>query len=89
VDEHENDEHVDSDEQLQSSVFDPTAIGLKEINNLAHFGVSSHKPGNGVQELLSDDLDKYWQYVPLSFFPCYVSCRSEHVVEWRLPSLKV
>jgi anaphase-promoting complex subunit 10 len=36
-------------------------MGLKEINNLAHFGVSSHKPGNGVEELLSDDLDKYWQ----------------------------
>ncbi|KLU87948.1 anaphase-promoting complex subunit 10 [Magnaporthiopsis poae ATCC 64411] len=42
-------------------VFDPAALGLKEINNLAHFSVSSHKPGNGVAELLSDDLDKYWQ----------------------------
>lgn len=59
--EHEHDEQVDPDEQLHGSVFDPAAIGLKEINNLAHFGVSSHKPGNGVEELLSDDLDKYWQ----------------------------
>ncbi|KAK3356768.1 galactose-binding domain-like protein [Lasiosphaeria hispida] len=58
---HENDEHIDSDAHLQSPPFDPSAIGLKEINNLAHFGVSSHKPGNGVEELLSDDLDKYWQ----------------------------
>ncbi|KAK3387885.1 anaphase-promoting complex, subunit 10-domain-containing protein [Podospora didyma] len=59
--EHDNDEQVEAEEQLQGPVFDPTAIGLKEINNLAHFGVSSHKPGNGVDELLSDDLDKYWQ----------------------------
>ncbi|KAK0710770.1 galactose-binding domain-like protein [Lasiosphaeris hirsuta] len=58
---HENDEHIDSDAHLQGPPFDPSAIGLKEINNLAHFGVSSHKPGNGVAELLSDDLDKYWQ----------------------------
>lgn len=41
--------------------FDPMLLGLKEINNLAHFSVSSHKPGNGVEELLHDDLDKYWQ----------------------------
>ncbi|KAK3684068.1 galactose-binding domain-like protein [Podospora appendiculata] len=50
------------DEEINlGPVFDPAAMGLKEINNLAHFGVSSHKPGNGVEELLSDDLDKYWQ----------------------------
>lgn len=41
--------------------FDPMLLGLKEINNLAHFSVSSHKPGNGVEELLHDDLNKYWQ----------------------------
>ncbi|EPE06398.1 anaphase-promoting complex subunit 10 [Ophiostoma piceae UAMH 11346] len=41
--------------------FDPMSLGLKEINNLAHFSVSSHKPGNGVEELLNDDLDKFWQ----------------------------
>ncbi|KAK1761527.1 anaphase-promoting complex subunit 10 [Echria macrotheca] len=57
----EHDEQIDSDEPMQAPAFDPTATGLKEINNLAHFGVSSHKPGNGVDELLSDDLDKYWQ----------------------------
>ncbi|KAK5651951.1 hypothetical protein OQA88_11493 [Cercophora sp. LCS_1] len=52
--------HPGSDEFLPPP-FDPVAVGLKEINNLANFGVSSHKPGNGVEELLSDDLDKYWQ----------------------------
>ncbi|KAL1895481.1 hypothetical protein Sste5346_005289 [Sporothrix stenoceras] len=41
--------------------FDPMLLGLKEINNLAHFSVSSHKPGNSVEELLNDDLNKYWQ----------------------------
>ncbi|KAK4216518.1 galactose-binding like protein [Rhypophila decipiens] len=56
----EVDEQAESDEPLQPEL-DPAALGLKEINNLANFGVSSHKPGNGVAELLSDDLDKYWQ----------------------------
>ncbi|KAK4239238.1 anaphase-promoting complex subunit 10 [Achaetomium macrosporum] len=59
IDEH--DENSESDEELRRPVFDPAALGLKEINNLAHFGVSSHRPGNGVAELLSEDLDKYWQ----------------------------
>ena len=57
----EPDEDLEETEQLQHSMFDPSAIGLREINNLAHFGVSSHKPGNGVEELLTEDLDKYWQ----------------------------
>ncbi|EGO56190.1 hypothetical protein NEUTE1DRAFT_44798 [Neurospora tetrasperma FGSC 2508] len=57
----EPDEDHEETEQLQHSMFDPSAIGLREINNLAHFGVSSHKPGNGVEELLTEDLDKYWQ----------------------------
>ena len=48
-------------DQMGMAVFDPIMLGLKEINNLAHFSVSSHKPGNGVKQLLSDDLDKYWQ----------------------------
>ncbi|KAK0651041.1 galactose-binding domain-like protein [Cercophora newfieldiana] len=61
IDEHDQDDQVDEDEHLQGPVFDPTAIGLREINNLAHFGVSSHKPGYGVDQLLSDDLDQYWQ----------------------------
>ncbi|KAH8175402.1 anaphase-promoting complex, subunit 10 (APC10) domain-containing protein [Sarocladium implicatum] len=34
---------------------DPAAAGLKEISNLGKFTVSSHKPGNGVEELRNDD----------------------------------
>ncbi|KAH8847594.1 hypothetical protein MCOR27_004477 [Pyricularia oryzae] len=61
-DEEPNPDEYDFDEMEDTTpVFDPAAIGLKEINNLAHFSVSSHKPGNGVAELLGDDLDKYWQ----------------------------
>jgi anaphase-promoting complex subunit 10 len=60
-DDEEADEHLDSDEEMDEHAFNPAALGLKEINNLAHFGVSSHRPGNGVAELLSDDLDRYWQ----------------------------
>ncbi|AEO71022.1 uncharacterized protein THITE_2070828 [Thermothielavioides terrestris NRRL 8126] len=56
-----HEENSESSEDPRAPVFDPMALGLKEINNLAHFGVSSHRPGNGVAELLSDDLDKYWQ----------------------------
>lgn len=59
--EHGDGDMADDDEQFLGPPFDPTAVGLKEINNLAHFGVSSHKPGNGVEEMLSDDLDKFWQ----------------------------
>lgn len=54
-------DEADAEVEDEAAYFDPTSMGLKEINNLAHFGVSSHKPGNGVEELLSDDLDKYWQ----------------------------
>lgn len=57
----EQDDDVDSEDRMHLPLFDPISMGLKEINNLAHFGVSSHKPGNGVSELLSEDLDKYWQ----------------------------
>jgi anaphase-promoting complex subunit 10 len=56
-----DEENSDSGDEMQGQAFNPAALGLKEINNLAHFGVSSHRPGNGVAELLSDDLDKYWQ----------------------------
>ncbi|KAF3766463.1 hypothetical protein M406DRAFT_32137, partial [Cryphonectria parasitica EP155] len=41
--------------------FNPISMGLKEIGGLAHFRVSSFKPGNGVEELVSDDTDRYWQ----------------------------
>ena len=40
---------------------DPATMGLKEISNLGKFTVSSHKQGNGVEELRSDDLKQYWQ----------------------------
>ncbi|PTB75835.1 galactose-binding like protein [Trichoderma longibrachiatum ATCC 18648] len=40
---------------------DPGVFGLKEISNLGKFTVSSHKPGNGVEQLRSDDLASYWQ----------------------------
>ncbi len=56
-----DDEHSESGDEIRDHAFNPAALGLKEINNLAHFGVSTHRPGNGVAELLSDDLDKYWQ----------------------------
>ena len=60
-DEFERDYRGELTDQMPVTIFDPVALGLKEINNLAHFSVSSHKPGNGVRELLSDDLEKYWQ----------------------------
>lgn len=58
---------AEDDDGMGDDLFNPAELGLKEINNLAHFGVSSHRPGSGVAELLSDDLDKYWQYVHVSF----------------------
>lgn len=63
--EEELDEH-DDDDGGAGMPFDPIALGLKEINNLARCRVSTFKPGNGVKELLDDDLGQYWQYVPLS-----------------------
>lgn len=57
------------DETDPKAAFNPIALGLKEINGLAHFRVSSHKPGNGVEELMSDDIDRYWQYVSLLPLP--------------------
>ncbi|OLN86731.1 Anaphase-promoting complex subunit 10 [Colletotrichum chlorophyti] len=41
--------------------FDPLAAGLKEISNLGKFTVSSHKQGNGVEQLRNDSLKTYWQ----------------------------
>ena len=58
--EHEG-EH--EEEQEQALPFDPSAVGLKEISNLGKFTVSSHKQGNGVNELRNDDVKLYWQYV--------------------------
>lgn len=41
--------------------FNPSAVGLKEISNLASFTVSSYKPGCGVKELRDDDINLFWQ----------------------------
>ncbi|RGP72683.1 anaphase-promoting complex subunit 10 [Fusarium longipes] len=59
----EDDEEGDDEEQGQdiAPLFDPATAGLKEVSNLARFTVSSHKPGNGVEELKSDDLKQFWQ----------------------------
>ena len=61
VDDEVDGEDGEDDADDAAISFDPMLLGLKEINNLAHFSVSSHKPGNGVEELLNDDLGKYWQ----------------------------
>jgi hypothetical protein len=41
--------------------FDPSALGLKEIGNLASWTVSSCKPGCGVEALRDDDTGLFWQ----------------------------
>lgn len=41
--------------------FDATALGLKEIGNLASWTVSSSKPGCGVAALRDDDTNLFWQ----------------------------
>ncbi|KAI6711471.1 hypothetical protein JHW43_006027 [Diplocarpon mali] len=41
--------------------FDPAALGLKEIGNLASWTVSSSKPGCGVDALRDDDTGLFWQ----------------------------
>ncbi|UKZ63578.1 uncharacterized protein TrAtP1_004807 [Trichoderma atroviride] len=52
-------EEVQEEEPL--SIMDPAVFGLKEISNLGKFTVSSHKPGNGVEQLRNDELTSYWQ----------------------------
>ncbi|KXJ97372.1 anaphase-promoting complex, subunit 10-domain-containing protein [Microdochium bolleyi] len=59
-DDGEQDEDDAADEDDEGS-FDASATGLKEISNLACFTVSSYKPGCGVKELRSDDMNQYWQ----------------------------
>lgn len=62
--EDDGDETEELDENgVPHAPFNPIALGLKEINGLAHFRVSSFKPGNGVEELINDDIERYWQYV--------------------------
>lgn len=41
--------------------FDPAALGLKEIGNLASWTVSSCKPGCGVEALRDENTDLFWQ----------------------------
>ncbi|KAF8852249.1 anaphase-promoting complex, subunit 10 [Acephala macrosclerotiorum] len=41
--------------------FDPAALGLKEIGNLASWTVSSSKPGCGVEALRDEDTNLFWQ----------------------------
>lgn len=58
----EEDEDDDDDEGHEDEVpFDASAVGLKEISNLASFTVSSYKPGCGVKELRDDDVNQFWQ----------------------------
>lgn len=59
-DEDHDDDHGDEDLEI-APLIDPATAGLKEISNLGKFTVSSHKPGNGVEELRSDDLKRFWQ----------------------------
>ncbi|KAI0116263.1 anaphase-promoting complex, subunit 10-domain-containing protein [Nemania sp. FL0031] len=54
-------EDAEEDEEEEEPPFDPGAVGLKEISNLASFTVSSYKPGCGVKELRDDDANQYWQ----------------------------
>lgn len=54
-------EHEVEEENEVVPLIDPATAGLKEISNLGKFTVSSHKPGNGVEELRSDDLKRFWQ----------------------------
>ncbi|RAL59814.1 hypothetical protein DID88_000443 [Monilinia fructigena] len=62
-------ENVDVDEDIgfrrtamdNSPPFDPAALGLKEIGNLASWTVSSSKPGCGVNALRDDDTNLFWQ----------------------------
>lgn len=63
----DDEEVVDEQEEEIEPLVDPTSIGLKEISNLGKFTVSSHKPGNGVEELRSDNVKQYWQSVQTSF----------------------
>ncbi|KAK5997258.1 Anaphase-promoting complex subunit 10 [Cladobotryum mycophilum] len=57
----EEEEEEEEEEQEPAALMDPSTMGLKEISNLGKFTVSSHKQGNGVEELRNDDLKLYWQ----------------------------
>ncbi|KAF4471245.1 anaphase-promoting complex subunit 10 [Fusarium albosuccineum] len=57
----EEEEEPAEEAQEIAPLIDPATAGLKEISNLARFTVSSHKPGNGVEALKSDDTAQFWQ----------------------------
>ncbi|KAI1139927.1 APC10-domain-containing protein [Hypoxylon sp. FL0543] len=58
----EEDQGEDDEEgHEEEAPFDASAVGLKEISNLASFTVSSYKPGCGVKELRDDDVNQFWQ----------------------------
>ncbi|KAI1388602.1 anaphase-promoting complex, subunit 10-domain-containing protein [Hypoxylon trugodes] len=59
--EHEEQGEEDEEDNEDEQAFDPAAVGLKEISNLASFTVSSYKPGCGVKELRDDDVNQFWQ----------------------------
>ncbi|KAI1457941.1 anaphase-promoting complex, subunit 10-domain-containing protein [Annulohypoxylon moriforme] len=60
--EEDNGEEEDEEEGHEDDApFDASAVGLKEISNLASFTVSSYKPGCGVKELRDDDVNQFWQ----------------------------
>ncbi|KAI2624566.1 anaphase-promoting complex, subunit 10-domain-containing protein [Hypomontagnella submonticulosa] len=63
IEEDEEQANGDEDEDIEDEepAFDPSAVGLKEISNLASFTVSSYKPGCGVKELRDDDVNQFWQ----------------------------
>lgn len=65
VDDEEDEDEEDHDAEQEADepvpLIDPATMGLKEISNLGRFTVSSHKQGNGVEELRNDDLNLYWQ----------------------------
>ena len=65
-DDYTQDREGEEEEELEDEgiMLDPHPPGLKEISNLGKFTVSTHKQDNGVEELRSDDLNKFWQYVP-------------------------
>ncbi|WDK10606.1 anaphase promoting complex subunit 10 [Colletotrichum graminicola] len=59
IEDGENGDHAG--DHHEEPEFDPLAAGLKEISNLGKFTVSSHKQGNGVEQLRNDSLKTYWQ----------------------------
>jgi len=60
-DDEEGDEEGEDDAAVPELHAEPPTLGLKEISNLGRLTVSSHKQGNGVESLRSDDLSLFWQ----------------------------